>query len=97
MHIFTVIVAIILLITAIVDLSVGIAYYQILRWITTICAAIWAYKLYNKNQILFIIFCAIAILFNPIAAIYLGKFSWRIVDFISSIFFILPIIKIKNK
>lgn len=87
MRIFTIIVAIILLITAFVDLGVGIAYYQLLRWMTTICAVLLAIRFYEKNQGLFITFCIIAILFNPIAPIYLGRSLWRIVDALTAIIF----------
>jgi hypothetical protein len=97
MQIFTIIVAIILLITAVTDLSVGIAYYQILRWITTICAGLWAYQTYNKNQSLFILFCAIAILFNPIAPIYIGKELWKITDLVTSLILIYTFIKFKKQ
>ena len=87
MRIFTIIVAIILLITAFVDLGVGIAYYQILRWMTTICAGLLAIRFYEKNQVLFITFCIIAVLFNPIAPIYLGRNLWRIADALTATIF----------
>ena len=70
---FTIILSIILLITAIADLGLGIGYYQILRWAVSIGAVIWALQFNKKNQGLFITFCITAILFNPIAPIYLGR------------------------
>ena len=95
MRIFTIIVAIILLITAFVDLGVGIAYYQLLRWMTTICAVLLAIRFYEKNQGLFITFCIIAILFNPIAPIYYDKTIWRIFDLLSGIAFAFTVMKNK--
>ena len=95
MRIFTIIVAILLLITALVNLHVSIAYYQILRWITTICAIFCAIKYYNKNQIFFFIFCIITILFNPIAPIYLDKTMWRIFDLLSGLAFAFTVMKNK--
>lgn len=90
---FTIILSIILLITATADLGLGIGYYQILRLTVTIGAVIWALQFNNKNQNLFITFCIIAIFFNPIAPIYLDRGLWQIIDFITAIIFILPLIK----
>ena len=84
---FTIIVAVFLLFTGLIDLGLGIAYYQILKWMTTICAGIWAYRLYAKDKKMFIVFCSMAILFNPIVPIFLGKPLWRVVDIISSVIF----------
>lgn len=97
MQIFTIIIAIILLITAVIDLSVDIIYYQILRWLVTIGAISCGIKYYqSKQQSLFVIFCIIAILFNPIAPIYLGKSLWKIVDIITSIIFGVSLLKINK-
>ena len=90
---FSIILSIILLITAIADLGLGIGYYQILRWLVTIGAIYWILQFNNKNQGLFITFCIIAILFNPIAPIYLDRELWQIIDFITAIIFIIPLIK----
>ena len=90
---FTIILSIILLITAIADLGLGIGYYQILRWAVSIGAVIWALQFNNKNQGLFITFCIIAILFNPMAPVYLNRGLWQIIDFITAIIFIIPLIK----
>lgn len=97
MKILAIIISIILLITAFIDLHVGIAYYQILRWLVTIGAILCGIKYYQaKQQSLFIIFCIIAVLFNPIAPIYLGKSLWKIVDIIASIIFGISSLKISK-
>lgn len=80
LQIFTLFVVVYLIITAFVDLDVSKAYYQILRWVTTICSGIFAYKYFNKKQLSFIIACSIAVLFNPIAPIYLEAETWKIID-----------------
>lgn len=69
-----------LLITAFIDLNIGYGYYQILRWCVCIYSCIKAFQLYNSGKRLFILFVVIAVLFNPIAPIYLGKGLWEILD-----------------
>lgn len=93
---FSIILIILLIITAIVDLGVGIGYYTLLRFLVTFGAILWAIQFYGKNQNLFITFCIIAILFNPIIPIYLGRELWRIVDFITGIIFVIPLTKNNN-
>lgn len=88
MKYFALFVGIILLITGIADLHFGIAYYQILRWIVCICSAILAYKNFIFGSKLFILYTFIAILFNPVAPIYLGKSLWKITDIITAIAFL---------
>lgn len=88
MKYFAIIVGILLLITGIADLSVGIWYYQILRWVVCICSGILAYQFYVKQSKLFILYLCIAILFNPVAQIYLGKELWKLADIITALAFI---------
>ena len=78
--IFAVITTLFLLITAFADLHVSYAYYQILRWVVFVYFGLTAYKFVGENQNIFIIACIIAILFNPIIPIYMGKESWRVID-----------------
>lgn len=85
---FLIITAILLLITAFADLHVGYGYYQILRWCVTVCSVIMAINLKDKNTVLFVIFCIVAVLFNPITPIYLTKSLWKIIDGIVGLFFI---------
>ena len=88
MKYFALIAGILLLITGIADLHVGIAYYQILRWVVCICSVILAYQNFNSGSKLFILYTFIAILFNPVAPIYLGKSLWKITDIITAIAFL---------
>lgn len=82
---FTIITAILLLITAFFDLHTGYWYYQLLRWMVTICSLLIAFNCKDKDTLFFVIFCVIAVLFNPIAPIYLKKGVWKIIDFIVSL------------
>ena len=83
--------ALLLLITAFGDLHVQYVFYQVLRRFVTITAIIGA--LNNKGTPLFVSFCIIAIIFNPIVPFYMNKSTWRVVDGISSIAFIIYALK----
>ena len=85
---FITITAILLLITAFANLNAVYGYYQILRWCVTICAGLTAYNYKDKNNALCILFCIIAILFNPLAPIYLDKNIWKTIDLATAVAFI---------
>jgi hypothetical protein len=71
-------------------------YYIFLRWVVTgvTLFVLWAaYELEKKTWLW--IMGVIAILFNPIAPIYLDKRTWVVIDFIAAIIFIVSIFKIK--
>jgi hypothetical protein len=73
-------------------------YYQILRWIVAGTALFIAYIAYHlEKQVWIWIMVIIAILFNPIAPIYLSKETWVLIDLITSIIFLISIFKIKSK
>jgi hypothetical protein len=79
------IIAIIVLIGAFADNPYG--YYQILRWIVAgICGYI-AYTSYKeKKEVWAWIMGVTAILYNPVAPIYLDRSTWEIVDILVIIF-----------
>lgn len=64
------------------------AYYQLLRWVVCGVAAYTAYlgfEMGNKGWGWLMI--AIAVLFNPMAPIYLAKGTWAVLDVITAILF----------
>jgi hypothetical protein len=61
-------------------------YYQVLRWLITACSLINLSK--ESNQIYKLIFILIVIVFNPILPFYFGSILWKIIDFITAIWFI---------
>jgi hypothetical protein len=64
------------------------AYYQILRWIVSIAAAFSAIQFHeNERQGWMWVFIVIAILFNPIAPIYMNKTSWQPLDLMGAFVF----------
>jgi len=87
---YFVILSIFMLLGAIVEWPYG--YYSLLRWITCIASILVAFQAFEKNidwaKVVFII---IAILFNPLAPIYLSRSTWIPIDVITAILFIFAI------
>lgn len=72
-------------------------YYILLRWIVSISAGILTYKYYEqKIQLWMIVFGIVAILFNPIAPIYLDKELWVMIDLLTAILFMYPLFTVKK-
>ena len=67
-------------------------YYIFLRWITCIASILVIFQAFGKSidwaKVVFII---IAILFNPIAPIYLSRSTWIPLDIVIAIVFIFSI------
>jgi len=67
-------------------------YYIFLRWITCIASILVIFQAFEKSidwaKVVFII---IAILFNPIAPIYLSRSTWIPLDIVIAIVFIFSI------
>ena len=79
------IVAVLLLIALI---PLPYAYYQLLRIVVTIAAAIYAYRFYENNQTpKAIIFGFIVLIWNPIIPIYLDRSIWMILDVVGAVVF----------
>lgn len=63
-------------------------FYIILRWIIFFVSVYMVHNSYqSKIDIWTIVFCALAITFNPIIPIYLSKSNWIIIDLIGSVLF----------
>ena len=64
-------------------------YYQFVRFLALIGFSILAYLNYIKyNQIMFVVFGALAILFQPFFKISLGRDLWNVIDVIVGLFLI---------
>ena len=73
------------------------AYYTLLRWAITIFAAVVAYNFYKQEKSSCTwVFGGIAVLFNPIAPIYLSKSTWVIFDIITAALFLASIFSLKK-
>ena len=79
-----------MLVLAVFPLPYG--YYTILRIIVTICAALIAHGAYKSSGNItpsVLLFCALAILFNPLIPIHLSKAIWVPINLISAVIFFL--------
>ena len=67
-------------------------YYTMLKWITCISSILVVLQAFEKNiDWAKVVFIVIAILFNPLAPIYLSRSTWMPLDIITAIFFIFAI------
>ena len=81
-------------------LKMPYGFYELVRIVSLIGFSLLAYHSYNqKNNNLTIIYIGLAILFQPIFKIALGRTLWNITDIIVAIFLILTIVNpnIENK
>ena len=90
---YFVILSIFMLFGAIAEWPYG--YYTLLRWITCIASILVAFQAFEKNiDWAKVVFIVIAILFNPLAPIYLSRSTWIPLDIITAILFIFAIKKL---
>jgi len=87
---YFIILTIFMLFGAIAELPYG--YYTLLRWITCITSILVVLQAFEKNiDWAKVVFIVIAILFNPLAPIYLSRSTWIPLDVITAILFIFAI------
>jgi len=73
-------------------------YFQLLRWVvagTAVYSGYLSYELDNKAWVLVMVI--IALLFNPIAPIYLEKEIWVIIDVVVAVLMLVSLRFIKGK
>ena len=69
-------------------------FYNLVRFVAMIVFAVYAYTYYEKNNNkLAIAFLSLAILFQPLLPIYLGRMLWNIIDVVVAIFLIVLYVK----
>ena len=74
------------------------AYFQILRWVVAIAAGLNAYRAYELNKTEWVVLMAgTAILFNPIAPIFLAKGTWVVLDIVAAVLMFLSAQKLAHK
>lgn len=75
-------------------LDMPYGFYQLVRFVGLIGFGILAYKAYqNENQIEAIVYGGLALLFQPIFKIALGREIWNIVDVVVGIGLLLTLMK----
>ena len=69
-------------------------FYNLVRFVAMIAFAVYAYFYHEKNNDkLAIAFLSLAVLFQPLLPIHLGRVLWNIVDVVVAIFLIILYIK----
>lgn len=64
------------------------AYFQIMTWAVCTAAIVAAIEAYRSgNRATLWLFGVLAVVFNPIAPVYLSQYAWRIADIIAAIIF----------
>lgn len=73
-------------------------FYQILRLVVSISGVFSALQVYKLGKVGWVwVMFVVAILFNPIAPIFLSKQMWVVIDFVASISFFLIARELKNR
>lgn len=96
-NIYPAIVASIMLLLCLLPLPYG--FYTLLRWVVTAVSVYYAYILYvaQKKGVWMWLLIGIALLFNPLAPVYLGaKIVWNIIDVVVAGFFIGLVVKLRK-
>jgi hypothetical protein len=67
-----------------------VAYFQLMNWAVMIAAVARTWEAHKMGNMMIgvVIFGVIAVLFNPVAPIYLSPTMWQMVDVVAGIFFI---------
>jgi len=75
------------------------AYYQLMNWVVVIAALMIAKGAKNQGNMTAAvwIFVGVAIVFNPIAPLYLRSDLWKIADILAIILFITSIFKMSPR
>lgn len=69
-------------------------FYSLIRFVAMIAFAVFTYSYYEKkDNKLAIVFLSLAVLFQPLLPIYLGRVLWNIVDVIVAVFLIILFFK----
>ena len=78
------------LLLALAILHWPIGYYTVLRWSVCIISVVLTWTDVNAGRIGWwsIAMVAIAILFNPLAPVYMSKSVWRPIDIVAAILFV---------
>tara|TARA_B100000214_G_C23949434_1_gene619652 strand:- start:13 stop:300 length:288 start_codon:yes stop_codon:yes gene_type:complete len=79
-------------------ISMPSGYYELLRWVICAAAAFAAYTNYSIEKTSWAIgFGIVALIFNPIAPVYLyDKFVWMVIDISAGLLFVINSKEIKD-
>ena len=73
-------------------------FYQLMNWIVAGAALLIVWKAYKKAKLWLVwIFILIAVVFNPVAELYVSSLVWLIADIVVMILFIASFFLIREK
>lgn len=73
------------------------AYYQIMNWVVIIAATMVAWQSFRHNKLLIMWpFVLVAVVFNPLAPIYLTTIIWNVADVVVAVMFVISFFLIKE-
>ncbi len=73
------------------------AYYQLMNWAVTGASMLIVWQAHKANQSLPLwIFATVAVVFNPIASIYLSAFAWQVADITVVLLFLISFFAMKE-
>ena len=82
------ILAIVLALGAVVPVGLPFAYFQITNWVVVGAAVTTAHDAWKKkNELMMWIFIAVAVMFNPLAPLYLTPLIWQVADVVVAMLF----------
>lgn len=65
------------------------AYYQLTNWVIAIASLLIVWRTKKDQMWLAWIFVLVAVVFNPIAPLYLSAQGWQIADIVAALLFVL--------
>jgi len=74
------------------------AYFQLMNWVVVVAALMTAWQAYRQNTFWIVwLFALVAVVFNPLAPLYLQADVWRIADIIAAALFVLSFFLVRTK
>ena len=74
------------------------AYFQLMNWLVVVAALVVVRQAYRQNNLWIVwLFVFVAILFNPVAPIYLPQSLWRNIDIVTAVIFAASLWVVKGK
>lgn len=78
--------------------SLPYAYYQLMSWVVIGAALVVVWQAYKRNMIWVAwLFALVAVVFNPLAPIYLTANVWRIADVVVALLFVVSFFLIRER
>jgi len=80
------------------DTSLPYVYFQLMTWVVAGAAVMTALQAYKHNmQTVAWVFAFVAVVFNPVAPLYLRSDIWQLVDIAAATLFVLSLLVLRPK